>query len=138
MGLRKGGVMRYISNQSISFSICLNGKDNSVRVSFIPLSSGGSTYMTDNEALIAALEKSDMFNKVYRRAPECVNEEAKPKRAAKKAAEKKLTQVAEVEGWQDAVEYLTDKCGSDASKLISPEAILNEAQAKGLAFPNLK
>lgn len=138
MGLRKGEVMRYVSSQSISFSIRLKGKENSVRVSFIPLSSGGSTYLTDNEALVEALEKSDMFNKVYRRAPECVDEEAKPKRATKKAAEKKLTQVSEVDGWQDAVEYLTEKCGSDASKLISPKAILNEAQAQGLVFPNLK
>ena len=130
--------MRYISNQAISFSIRVNGRENSARVSFTSHTSGGSTFMTDNEALIEALEKSDMYNKVYRRAPECVNEEAKPKRAARKAAEKKLTQVAEVEGWQDAVEYMTDKCGSDASKLTSPEAILNEAQAKGLEFPNLK
>ena len=138
MGLRKGGVMRYISNQSISFSIRINGREDSARVSFTPHTSGGSTFMTENEALIEALEKSDMYNKVYRRAPECVSEEVKPKRAAKKSAEKKLTQVAEVAGWQDAVDYLTDKCGSDASKLTSPEAILNEAQAKGLAFPNLK
>ena len=130
--------MRYVSDKSISFSIRVKGRGDGVRVSFITQSSGGSTFMTDNKALIKALEQSSMYGTVYRRAPECVNVEAKKEKATKKVEEEKVLQVTEVNSWQDAVEYLIEKFGSEANKLTTPDSILNEAQAKGLKFPNLK
>ena len=88
---------------------------------------------------LEALEKSPMFGKFYKRAPECVNEDVKPtkKSARKSAAAPKKTEVTEVNGWQDAVEYLVNHHGCDASKLTSPATITAEAEKVGVIFPNL-
>lgn len=131
--------MRYISPSVISFSLRLKGREDSVRVDFTPLTSGGSTYSTDEQRVIEALEKSPMFGKFYKRAPECVNEDVKPtkKSARKSAAAPKKTEVTEVNGWQDAVEYLVNHHGCDASKLTSPATITAEAEKLGVTFPNL-
>jgi hypothetical protein len=131
--------MRYISPSVISFSLRLKGREDSVRVDFTPLTSGGSTYSTDEQRVIEALEKSPMFGKFYKRAPECVNEDVKPtkKSARKSAAAPKKTEVTEVNGWQDAVEYLVNHHGCDASKLTSPATITAEAEKVGVTFPNL-
>ena len=96
--------MRYISDNVISFSILVEGCSNSARVSFTPRTSGGSTFYTDSEALIKALESSEMFNNVYRRAPECVKEQVGVKKRVAKAQEKpKVVAVESVSGWQDAI-----------------------------------
>lgn len=131
--------MRYISPSVISFSLRLKGREDSVRVDFTPLTAGGSTYSTDEQRVIEALEKSPMFGKFYNRAPECVNEDVKPtkKSARKSAAAPKNTEVTEVNGWQDAVEYLVNHHGCDASKLTSPATITAEAEKVGVTFPNL-
>jgi hypothetical protein len=131
--------MRYISPSVISFSLRLKGREDSVRVDFTPLTAGGSTYSTDEQRVIEALEKSPMFGKFYKRAPECVNEDVKPtkKSARKSAAAPKKTEVTEVNGWQDAVEYLVNHHGCDASKLTSPATITAEAEKVGVIFPNL-
>lgn len=131
--------MRYISPSVISFSLRLKGREDSVRVDFTPLTAGGSTYSTDEQRVIEALEKSPMFGKFYKRAPECVNEDVKPtkKSARKSAAAPKKTEVTEVNGWQDAVEYLVNHHGCDASKLTSPATITAEAEKLGVTFPNL-
>lgn len=131
--------MRYISPSVISFSLRLKGREDSVRVDFTPLTAGGSTYSTDEQRVIEALEKSPMFGKFYKRAPECVNEDVKPtkKTTRKSAATPKKTEVTEVNGWQDAVEYLVNHHGCDASKLTSPATITAEAEKLGVTFPNL-
>lgn len=131
--------MRYISPSVISFSLRLKGREDSVRVDFTPLTAGGSTYSTDEQRVIEALEKSPMFGKFYKRAPECVNEDVKPtkKSARKSATAPNKTEVTEVNGWQDAVEYLVNHHGCDASKLTSPATITAEAEKVGVIFPNL-
>ena len=131
--------MRYISPSVISFSLRLKGREDSVRVDFTPLTAGGSTYSTDEQRVIEALEKSPMFGKFYNRAPECVNEDVKPtkKTTRKSATAPKKTEVTEVNGWQDAVEYLVNYHGCDASKLTSPATITAEAEKLGVTFPNL-
>lgn len=131
--------MRYVSDKVISFSIRVKGKESSARVNFTANTNGGSTFSTDRPALIQALESSPMFGTRYRRAPECVNAvPTEGKATAKKTeAPKRVKSVPEVEGWQDALEYLTKECGSDARKLKSPDAILAEAEAKGVKFPHL-
>lgn len=148
--------MRYISDKIISFSILINGTYKRVR--FIPKMQGGSIYVTNHQSEIKALEDSDMYNRVYTRAPDCKDEElpknagtkgnANPDKAAKialpkadkaaKAASPKIKVVKTVSTWQEAVEYLSTKCGSEAEKLTTPEAIANEAVEKGVSFVNLK
>lgn len=129
--------MRYISDSVISFSIKVKGRAESVRVSFSPLSAGGSSYFTDVTSVMEAMEKSPMFGKKYRRAPECINDTIKVKRVAREPARKKLLEVPSVGSWQDAIDYLTSNFGLPIDKLSTPEAILNEAAANGIVFPEL-
>lgn len=130
--------MRYVSENSISFSIKVKGRPDSVRVSFNSLSTGGSTYSTDSEGVIEAMEKSPMYGKFYQRAPECMNECVRSKRAIKKAApQNKQTMADSVESWQEAVEYLVEHFEMNAAKLTTPDDILREAEGKGVVFPKL-
>lgn len=138
MGLN-GKPMRYVSDNVISFSIRVAGRTDSARVNFLPVSSGGSTYSTDIKPLIEALEKSSMFGKVYRRAPECEEDviQKKEVKARKVKAVPKTVKVEEVKDWQDAVIYLVENHGVRREKLVAPELILKEAENAGIEFPNL-
>lgn len=130
--------MRYIAEKAISFSMMVKGRTDSVRVSFTSLSTGGSTYSTEEENIIEAMEKSPMYGKFYYRAPECVNDSIKSKKTARATAfKKKPVEVDSVENWQEAVEYLVEQCGSNGDKLFAPEDILREAESKGVSFPRL-
>lgn len=130
--------MRYISDSVISFSIRLEGRDSSMRISFTSRTNGGSTYSTDSEAVVKALEKSPMYGRAFRRAPECARIVLGEKRAAKAEPKKKIKEVKEVTGWQDAAEYLVDNFGCEPGKLVTPDEILKEAAIRNLYFPNLK
>ena len=131
--------MRYISDSVISFSIKVPGHESSARVTFSPLSFGGSTFATDSEVLIKALESSEMYGSVYRRAPECVKEKTSAKKTAAKVEETApLQAIDSVDEWQDAVAYLVDNFGSKPAQLKSPELILKEAAKYNVWFPNLK
>lgn len=126
--------MRYVSDKVISFSIRVDGREDSVRVKFIARSTGGSTFSTQAEDLIKALEKSEMYGKVYRRAPECT---CGKKAARQTASSRKVTIIPGIVSWQDAIEYLVERCGSDASVLVTPEKILAEAAKNGVKFPDI-
>ena len=129
--------MRYISERNISFSMKVKGRKDSVRISFTSLSTGGSTYSTDSENVIEALEKSPMYGKFYHRAPECMNDSIRSKREVKPVIPKRrVTDIDTVESWQEAAEYLIEKFGSTA-KLTTPEAIMREAEEKGVLFSRL-
>ena len=131
--------MRYISDSVISFSINVPGCESSARVTFSPLSFGGSTFSTESEALIKALESSEMYGSVYKRAPECVKEKVSAKKETAKTEEPApLQAIDSVEEWQDAVAYLVENFKSKASQLKSPEHILKEAAKYNVWFPNLK
>lgn len=124
--------MRYVSDNVISFSIRTKGTDSSKRVSFIPCSTGGSNFFTTCGTLIEAMEKSPMYGKVYRRAPECVDYAATGKKKSAKEEEKRKT--VSVGGWQDAAEYLSENFGVGMAKLNTPAKIAKEAEANGIEF----
>lgn len=129
--------MRYVSDNVISFTLKVKGREENPRISFTACSHGGSTYTTNIPCIIEAMESSKMFGSVYFRAPECKEVVVGKKKAVKKT-QPKIVEVPYIETWQDAIEYLTDKCGSDSSSLSSPERILKEAESKNVSFPNLK
>lgn len=131
--------MRYTSDKIISFSILINGTCKRVR--FIPKMQGGSIYVTNHQPEIKALEASDMYNRVYKRTPDCKDEELSDKKDVKNnPTDKKVKakNVKNIASWQEAVEYLVKECGSDAEALTTPEAIANEAAEKGINFVGLK
>ena len=129
--------MRYISDNVISFSIIPEGSKKSVRVSFSSHSNGGSTFSTDSEALIKALEKSEMFGRVYRRASECIDVKAGAETRASESAATALKNVPDVATWQEAAEYLKENEGVDASLIKTPASILKAAEDKGIKFEKL-
>lgn len=130
--------MRYISDKVISFSIRVKGSSNNVRVSFLSVSTGGSSFLTNSAPLVEAMEKSKMYGSLYRRAPECANETLKKKEPSGKAASKKRYEdVKGVSSWPDAVSYLVEGYGIEPDKLMTPESILQAAESKGIKFPDL-
>lgn len=123
--------MKYVSERVISFSLLVNGTDRRIR--FVPVTRGGSVYVTDNEGEMKALEASPMFGTTYRRAESagCAKE-----RKAKPAARK--TAVNGVETWQEAIEFMVDQYGAERGRLTTPDEILQEAGRLNLTFPNIK
>ena len=83
-----------------------------------------------------ALESSPMYGKFYNRAPECMSDSIRPKKTAK-APKKVVKEVSSVNGWQEAVEYLVENFGSNPGKIVTPEEILKEAEARGVVFTQL-
>lgn len=137
--------MRYISDSVISFSIQIGGRDKRVR--FNPVMDGGSSYITNDSDEIKVLESLSSFQRgIFRRAPGSEKEvigkvdspvtKGEAGRPEKSNAKKGLKPVDDVTTWQEAAEYLVEKCGSEA--LSEPDAILEEAGKKGVSFPNLK
>lgn len=130
--------MRYFSNLDISFSLPVDGVDKRFR--FTPCAKGGSMYIAKSDDEVKALEASGMYGRIYRRM------EAQPGQESGEAGRKrggrpgKAARPKDVEGigtWQEAIEYLVDKCGSDREKLTAPDEISAEASAKGVRFPNI-
>lgn len=128
--------MRYISELNISFSLEIKGNDKRFR--FSPCMNGGSIYVTEDVAEIEALEKSTMYNRVYRRHESCVNEVVgsnENKKNGKKTT--KMKEVAEVTNWQDAKEYLVANCEVEEDAVGNPEEILEAAKKCKVTFPNI-
>lgn len=110
-------------------------------MSFTARSSGGSTFSTQVPGLIEALEHNPMFGKVYRRAPECAcgcngSEKVAEAKRSRKGGDtaQRVKLVPGVTNWQEAAEYLVEKCGSASGAVQTPEGILREAAAKGVKF----
>lgn len=131
--------MRYVSDRVISFSLMINNIDRRIR--FIPVTRGGSIYVTDNQEEIEALENSPMFGNVYTRSEEqdCGKAEDGKSKSGRKTGNrfKKEQPVKGVDTWQGAIEYMVDQCGSDREAMTTPDEILKEAQRLNLSFPNI-
>lgn len=129
--------MRYISDKNISFSLPVSGQDKRFR--FTPCMKGGSIYVTQIPAEMKALESSDMYGRVYNRAPGEEGEQIPSERKARTVKEKgNATEIREVTSWQEAREYLNASHGVPYTRLTTPESIASEAAAKNIAFPNLQ
>lgn len=130
--------MRYVSERVISFSLTVNGVDRRIR--FIPLTKGGSIYITDNKDEMKELEKSKMYGSVYKRLEmqteeDCDNINSRKRR--KISGKQKIQSVNGVDSWQEAIEYMVDKHGIDRNGMTTPEEILKEAERLNLCFPNI-
>lgn len=96
-------------------------------------------YIAKGKEEIEALEASDMYGRVYRRMEGQTggtDDNAPQKRAERTVkAPAKVKDVKGIETWQEAVEYLSDKC--EREKLTTPEEILAEAARRGIRFPDI-
>lgn len=130
---------KYTAKSHVALSVILpNGK--SVRVSFTPVTGGGSAYFTESPNMQAALESHQQFNKLFK---EDIYAEEQMRRAADKAAKKiekkekdntpKVIQV-KVSCLDDAKEYLVENFDFSRTKLRSAAAIKKAAEASNIEF----
>ena len=128
--------MKYISDLNISFSLLVNGVDK--RFSFSPRTQGGSMYIAKSKAEIKALESSNMYGRIYRRAEDQPVELKTGKRGRPAKQEQTVKDVNSITSWQEAIDYLSENFGSSRENLRTPDEILMEAVKKGVRFVNLK
>lgn len=128
--------MKYISDLNISFSLLVNGVDK--RFSFSPRTQGGSMYIVKSNAEIKALEASNMYGRIYRRAEDQPAELKTGKRGRSAKQEQDVKDVNSISSWQEAIDYLSENFGSSRENLRTPDEILMEAVKKGVRFVNLK
>ena len=69
-------IKTYKANTNVSINVVLTSKKN-LHISFIPLSNGGSTFTTDNEEIMNAIESHYNFGKLFRL--HCTQDESKKK-----------------------------------------------------------
>lgn len=133
-------IKTYKASTNVSINVVLSSKKN-LHVSFVPLSNGSSTFTTDNEELIRAIESHYNFGKLFRlwsatdknvkkQEEGPANEESD---AEEEQTEDTLKEVT-VSDLSAAKDYLADKLGISRTALRSKKAIDEQAAANGIKF----
>lgn len=132
----------YISDSHIAINVTLNGGE-SVHLSFIALSNGGSVFSTDNEELQKAIERHYRFGDLF-----VLDHIEEPKKTSEVGAEREnRTSVEEgeddniqkitVNDLGEAKNYLADTLGISRTSLRSLKTILEVAKANNIEFEGL-
>lgn len=127
----------YKAKTNVSINVVLSNKKN-LHISFNPLSNGSSTFSTDNEDVMNAIERHYNFGKLFRldsvvddtKPSEEVVEQAEIKDAAEGTGLKRV----KVSDIASAKDYLADTCGISRTALRSVKAIMEQAAANGIEF----
>jgi hypothetical protein len=127
---------KYVAKSHVSLSVKMTAEKNA-RISFTPLTGGGSVYYTSDERVQEALEQHPKFGKLFK---EDVLYKERKAVVAEPAPEKKRKEIAEVHVTclDDAKDYLSDKYGISRTKLRSQESILKAAAANNIHFIGLE
>lgn len=127
----------YKAKTNVSINVVLSNKKN-LHISFNPLSNGSSTFSTDNEDVMNAIERHYNFGKLFRL--DSVIDDTKPseevveKAEIKDAAEGTGLKRVKVSDIASAKDYLADTCGISRTALRSVKAIMEQAAANGIEF----
>ena len=127
----------YKAKTNVSINVVLSNKKN-LHISFNPLSNGSSTFSTDNEDVMNAIERHYNFGKLFRL--DSVIDDSKPseevveKAEIKDAAEGTGLKRVKVSDIASAKDYLADTCGISRTALRSVKAIMEQAAANGIEF----
>ncbi len=123
---------KYIAKSHVAINVVLpSGKSH--HVSFLPLTGGGSMFITNSEALQQALEGHRKFGKLYKidiSYDEPVQTEEPQEQETEAAAVKKV----EVASLDDAKNYLVENFDISRTKLRSKKQIEDAAAANGIEF----
>ena len=117
----------YSAKTHVSISVLLKS-NKSARISFSPMTRGGSSYTTANKELQEAIEKHSQFGKMFKLTSAV---EDAPK--AVKAEKKELKEM-EVASLDDAREYLVEHLNYSYTKLKTQDAIMAAGKANGIQF----
>ena len=147
-------IKTYKSNTNVSINVVLPSKKN-LHITFSPLSNGGSTFTTDQEEIIKAIESHYNFGKLFRLHNTIEKTGGKEDgfdtedgNDTKNINEDKGTDVhgdntksglkqVHVSDLASAKDYLADKFGISRTSLRSQKAILEQAIANGIEFVGL-
>lgn len=127
----------YKAKTNVSINVVLSNKKN-LHISFNPLSNGSSTFSTDNEDVMNAIERHYNFGKLFRL--DSVVDDTKPSEEVVEKAEIKDTaegtglKRVKVSDIASAKDYLADTCGISRTALRSVKAIMEQAAANGIEF----
>lgn len=130
----------YISDSHIAINVTLDGGE-SVHLSFIALSNGGSVFSTDSEELQNAIERHYRFGDLFtldhieepKNTSETANEEYTPVKESEDGNIQKIT----VNDLGEAKNYLADTLGVSRTSLRSLKTILEVAKANNIEFEGL-
>ena len=130
----------YISDSHIAINVTLDGGE-SVHLSFIALSNGGSVFSTDSEELQNAFERHYRFGDLFtldhieepKNTSETANEEYTPVKESEDGNIQKIT----VNDLGEAKNYLADTLGISRTSLRSLKTILEVAKANNIEFEGL-
>lgn len=131
----------YISDSHIAINVTLDGGE-SVHLSFIALSNGGSVFSTDSEELQNAIERHYRFGDLFtldhieepKNTSETANEEYTPVKESEDGNIQKIT----VNDLGEAKNYLADTLGISRTSLRSLKTILEVAKANNIEFEGLE
>lgn len=131
----------YISDSHIAINVTLDGGE-SVHLSFIALSNGGSVFSTDNEELQNAIERhyrfGDLFTLDHIEEPKNTSETANEEYTSVKESEDGNIQKVTVNDLGEAKNYLADTLGISRTSLRSLKTILEVAKANNIEFEGLE
>lgn len=116
----------------------LSTKKN-MHITFVPLSNGSSTFTTDNEEIINAIEHHYRFGKMFRLESVVDDSEERSVKSEEEAISAEATEESDlkqvtVSDLAAAKDYLADKCGVSRTVMRSKSAILEQAKAHGIEF----
>lgn len=130
----------YISDSYIAINVTLDGGE-SVHLSFIALSNGGSVFSTDSEELQNAIERhyrfGDLFTLDHIEEPKNTSETANEEYTSVKESENDNIQKIAVNDLGEAKNYLADTLGISRTSLRSLKTILEVAKANNIEFEGL-
>lgn len=130
----------YISDSHIAINVTLDGGE-SMHLSFIALSNGGSVFSTDSEELQNAIERhyrfGDLFTLDHIEEPKNTSEIANDEYTSVKESEDGNIQKITVNDLGEAKNYLADTLGISRTSLRSLKTILEVAKANNIEFEGL-
>lgn len=136
----------YKANTNISINVVLKSKKN-LHISFTPLSNGSSTFTTDNEDIMTAIEQHYKFGTLFRLL-KTIEEDAHSEQVSTQGDEvekdveenetdKPVMRKVQVSDLAAAKDFLADTFGISRTSLRSMKSITEQATAHGIEFEGL-
>lgn len=131
-------IKTYKANTNVSINVVLQKSKKNLHISFSPLSNGNSTFTTDNEEIIKAIESHYNYGKLFRLHETLKTAEMKISKGAaddnRTAPERTASKTVTVPDIASAKDYLADVCGISRTVLRTERSIMEQAEANGIRF----
>lgn len=127
---------KYISKSDISISVIME-KGGSIRVSFSPVTGGGSVFYTEDEAVQNAMEKHHSYGDLFFDDNDFVAIQKQPKEKVDHIEEESARKEVHVTDIDDAKDYVCEHFGVSRSKLKTKNSIINMGKSYGIEFIGL-